>query len=314
MQGLTMYLLQKIADYQHDKPTEIIDFYHDLPQKPYCSNIKGFCHIRTKKNAFNHAYIQPNHPASVKWLVFDLDISNALFAYHDNNAPRPQIIIKNPLNGHAHYCYKLSENVGLWGNSSERAINYLRAVYRGLQLKLGADTGYSGNLIKTPTHSDWETYITGAKRAYTLDELADYLELEPKQTFKADNDDYFGRNCAVFNATRHKAYAIAHKYDYKSLYSEILAIATAENAKFNNPMQPNELHHITKSITRYCKSPRFITVSKAWFSRLQAHRGSKGGKVSKRGKSEQSARTTQPWIAMGISRRTYYYKKQKGDL
>lgn len=309
-----MYLLKQITTNEWNNTQEIIDFYNDLPNKPYCTNAKGFCHIRTKAKAIKHAYIQPNHPAVVHWLVFDIDNDNALFAYHDHNTPRPQLIIKNPHNGHAHYCYRLSEKVGIWGKSSERAVKYLDAVYNALQRKLGADRSYSGNLVKNPAHSDWQTYTTGAKKSYSLAELADYLELERPQTPQADNDSYFGRNCAVFHATRHQAYKIADKYDFNVLYREVLAIAQDENAKFNNPMQPNELHHIAKSITRYCKSPRFLAISKAWFSRLQAHRGKMGGKKSKRLPIADSERTQKPWIELGISRATYYNRKKQGKI
>lgn len=254
-----MYSLRQIKSNDWNNCQEIIDLYNDLPQNPYCANAKGFCYIRTKKQAFKHSYIQPNHPVMFQWLVFDIDDPQAIFAYHDKNAPRPQLIIKNPQNGHAHYCYKLSEKVGLWGNSSQKAINYLKAVYHALERKLGADMGYSGNLIKNPTHSDWLTYTTGAKKSYSLGELAEWLDLteQPKRQAVNDENWYFGRNHEVFERTRHQAYPIANKYDYETLYREILAIATAENAKFYNPMHPKELHHIAKSITRFCKSPRF---------------------------------------------------------
>lgn len=310
-----MYQLQKISDFENCEQIQAL--FSDLPNKPYCTNAKGFCHIRTKSEAIKHAYIQPNHPAVVHWLVFDIDNDNALFAYHDHNAPRPQLIIKNPHNGHAHYCYKLSEKVGIWGRSSERAVKYLDAVYNALQRKLGADRGYSGNLIKNPAHSDWQTYATGAEKSYSLAELADYLELEPlhaqKEPIQANNG-YFGRNCAVFHETRHQAYAIAHKHDYKTLFTVVLDIATKQNAKFDDPMNPNEVRHIAKSITRYCKSPRFTAISAEWFSRLQAHRGKMGGKAKGRayqGKREQAIQLQEQGLKqrevaekLGVSERT----------
>lgn len=307
---LCMYLLQQVQDFENCEQIQAL--FSDLPKKPYCTDFKGFCHIRTKKQAIKHAYIQPNHPAVVRWLVFDLDCEQALFAFHDKNVPRPQLIIKNPKNGHAHYCYKLSEKVGLWSNSSQRAINYLNAVYNALRRKLGADMGYSGNLIKNPAHSNWQTYITGAKKSYTLGELAEYLDLtEPTTKPKSANDEHFGRNCSVFHTTRRQAYAIAHKHDYNTLFTAVLAIANEQNAKFDNPMTPNEVRHIAKSITKYCKSPRFTAISADWFSRLQAHRGRQGGKKSKRPPSPTSERTQKPWLALGISRATYYRRQKK---
>lgn len=107
-------------------------------KKPYCTHQKGICYIRSKQQAIAHAYIQPNHPSTIKWLVFDLDDEQSLLAFYDKDCPRPQMIIRNPANGHAHYCYsyKLSIPVGMVGKSSEKAIRYLEAVYKALSFIL----------------------------------------------------------------------------------------------------------------------------------------------------------------------------------
>ena len=253
-------------------------FINDLPKKPYCTNGKGFCYPRAKHQAIKYSYIQPNHPAVIQWLVFDLDYDQALFAYFDNNVIRPQLIIKNPENGHAHYCYRLSEKVGLWGNSSVRAIKYLDAVYNALKRKLEADLSYSGNLVKNPTQKEWQTYSTGAKYSYTLDELANHLDLETTtiDSFQANDDEYyFGRNHEIFERTRLQTYPIAQQYSYEGLYRVVLAIAEDENSRFNNPLPHNELTHIARSITRFCKSSRFGAYSEAFIAR-QRQEGRRG--------------------------------------
>lgn len=317
MERAIVYLLQEVQDFKNCEQIQAL--FSDLPKRPYCSNVKGFCHIRTKEHAIKHAYIQPNPPFWVRWLVFDVDCEQALFAYHDNHAPRPHLIIKNPQNGHAHYCYRLAEPVGLTGKSSQRAIDYLEAISFALNKCLGADWGYNGNLIKNPTHSNWQTFTTGQITPYTLNELAEYLILPTKaevRKFKQEraNISYIGRNCTVFDATRQKAYAIAHKYDYKTLFAVVLEIAIAENEKFDDPMYPNEVRHIAKSITKYCKSPRFIARSAEWFSRLQAHRGKIGGKAKGRAyqdKREQAKQLQEQGLKqreiaekLGVSERT----------
>lgn len=48
------------------------------------------------------------------------------------------------------------------------------------------------------------------------------------------------------------------------------------------------------------------------FSAVQAKRGAKGGMKSKRGAKEDSARSTKPWEALGISRAWYYKQKKNG--
>lgn len=308
-----MQLLQKIHSPDWGTCPTLLGFYDDLAKNPYCTDEKGTCYPRTKSHAIRHAYIQPNHPQLVKWLVFDIDKPNAVFTYHDNNLPRPQIIIRNPDNGHAHYCYRLTAPVAMWGKAHVKPIEYLRAVYNALSRALGADFSFGGNLIKNPTHSKHDTFLTGAKSSYSLDELAQFLDLTTKPDPTPQNDDYFGRNCTLFHQVRLIAYRIADYYDEKTLYRELLLLLEKNNLAFDTGLQYGELRHIAKSITRYCKSSRFQAHRKAYnarFSTLQAKRGSKGGKVSKRPPSEQSERTRKPWEDLGISRATYY-RKQK---
>ena len=314
-----MYDLQKIKISDWEQIPTLTQFYSDLAKKPYCTNNKGVCYPRTKANAVKHAYIQPNHPHIIKWLVFDIDNENALFSYHDNNLPPPQIIVKNPANGHAHYCYKLTAGVPMCGNVHVKPIEYLQAVYSALAVALGADLSYGGNLIKNPLNSQHETYLTGSQPSYSLQELADYLDLEPSDNKPRTqaNEDYFGRNCAVFHQSRILAYRIADKYDYSQLVKEVLAIVEEHNARFDKPMLANECYHIAKSIARYCKSPQFKAKQaqyNAQFSRLQAQRGSNGGKVSKRPPVANSETTQQPWLKLGISRATYYNRKKLGKI
>lgn len=324
-----MYALQRINTQNWANIPEIATFFDDLPSNPYCADEKGTCYPRHKKSAINRAYIQPNHPQLVKWLVFDIDTPNALFAYYDNNLPRPQLIGLNRDNGHAHYLFKLTTPVALYGKAHAKPIEYMRAVYRALATALGADPNYGSNLIKSPFSSQHDWYITGAEPSYSLADLAEYLDLStPKATVSttADNDDHFGRNCSIFHQTRYKAYPIADEYAEAQLLKEVLAIAQDFNAKFDNPLLPNEVYHIARSITRFCKSPRFgaySAKSKAKFSRIQSCRvkkANKKGACSKGGQArsasydpkrtlanemrESGFNNTQIASKLGVSRRT----------
>ena len=275
-----MKLLQKITPRQWETIPQLIAFYADLPKNPYCTDEKGSCYPRHKKSAIKRKYIQPNHPQLVKWLAFDIDSKDALFAYHDNNLPRPQLAGRNPENGHAHYLYKLTVPVALYGNAHLKPIEYLRAVYRALATELGADPSYSGNLIKCPFNDAHDWYITGAEPSYTLEELAGYLDLTPSKyasyNAQADNDDHFGRNCATFHHTRYEAYKIADKFNEQQLLREVLAIAEAYNSSFDKPMLRNEIYHIARSITRFCKSPRWGKYNQDFIEK-QRSQGKNGG-------------------------------------
>lgn len=299
-------------------------FYDDLASNPYCTNEKGFTYIRNKQHAIQHRYIQPNHPSICRWLVFDIDDPQALFKCFDEGLPPPQFIAQNSVNGHAHVGFKLTTAVGIGGKSSIKAIRYLANVQKALADALGADLGYSGNLIKNPcyvkTSSAYEDngerdehhiYLTSAPPSYTLAELANHLDLEPlySNTATAANDSGYGRNCSLFDRLCPHGYALASS-PYSEIVRQLQPIADDINNNYDVPMQHNEVKHIVHSIARYCEKMDFSASHKR-FSELQAVRGAIGGKVSKRKPAKTSARTKQPWIELGISQSTYYRDKRE---
>ncbi len=268
-----MYAIKQIDPTDWQSVSTLAQFYADLATNPYCTNDKGFSHIRTKSHAIKHAYIQPNHPEIIKWLVFDIDDPQALFAYHDKGLPRPQIIIKNPENGHAHYAYRLTTPVGNWRKSSQKAMRYLASVQKALRLALEADKSYGGNLVKNPCHTSHEVYLTGAKPSYTLAELAENLDLEPYQAQEPANDEGYGRNYSVFQHVRPYGYALASA-SYSEIVRQLQSVAEQYNQRFDVPLFPNELKHIVRSIARYCSKKDFAASHKA-FSELQRARVTK---------------------------------------
>ena len=87
-------------------------FYQNLPHKPYCTDELGAgLIIRQKKTAIQMPYIQHNPPCFISSLVFDVDRSDAYFAWSDANLPTPTWIAKNRQNGHAHIGYMLATPV-----------------------------------------------------------------------------------------------------------------------------------------------------------------------------------------------------------
>ena len=273
--NILVYALKQIDPTSWQNVSTLAQFYSDLASNPYCTNDKGFSHIRTKSNAIKHAYIQPNRPNVCRWLVFDIDDPQALFAFHDKGLPPPQIIIQNPNNGHAHYAYKLTTPVGEGGKSSTKALKYLSSVQNALRLALGADRSYGGNLIKNPCHNAHTVYLTGAKPSYELADLAEYLDLgQATESIHAANDHGYGRNYSVFEHVRHQAYPMAQDHSYRELESILTPIAEAYNQRFDVPLYPNELKHIVRSIARYCTRKDFTASHKA-FSELQRARVTK---------------------------------------
>ena len=294
-----MELLKQVLPENWQDVPVLRQFVDDLPKNPYCTNSKGLTYIRNKQNAIRHRYIQPNHPAVCKWLAFDIDDPEALFTCFDKSLPPPQVIIKNPVNGHAHYLYRLTTPVGIGGRSSIKAMRYLANVQRALAIALGADKGYSGNLIKNPLYvkanapkqvlpiwinedeyyingerDEHETYIVkGVQPGYTLAELADKIDLHLLDEYpcvEPANDSGYGRNCTLFDELRHIAYKLPDK-SYYSVMSELKNVADVINNRFDVPLSYMEVKHIIRSIARYCAKTSF-TESHRSFSELQTRR------------------------------------------
>lgn len=298
-----MECIQRVDPKKWAQVPLLAELYHNLPTTLRCSTVKDSTLFRKKSDRANsYAYVGYNPPNVTRYIVLDLDYDNALFAYYDNNAPLPQFIIKNPENGHCHYVYQLKDPVTFYGKSKSAPISLLTATEQALTALLNADKGFTGYLAKNALNRNHETYITGAK-PYTLNELSQNLDLERIDNPNEPMNDYtYGRNSGTFDTVRVQAYKISRKLNYTQLYNECLSLAESHNARYDKPMSYNEVKGIAKSIAGYCKSQAYIRS----LSKIQAVRGAKGGKVSKRKPSVTSAVTTKPWLAFGISRATYY--------
>ena len=109
------------------------------------------------------------------------------------------------MNGHAHLLYALNIAVRTAPDSSVKALKYAAAIERSLCEKLCADVNYSGLICKNPFHLEWQV-MEWREEAYTLDELADYLDLSASARRSIDKHYGMGRNCHLFEMTRKWAY------------------------------------------------------------------------------------------------------------
>jgi hypothetical protein len=78
-------------------------------------------------------------------------------------------------------------------------------------------------------------------------------------------------------------------------------------------MQPSEVKAIAKSIAKWT----MIHFTPQRFSESQAKKGRKGGQKSVGGGrpiDKESEAQQKPWEALGVSRRTYFRRKQAGLL
>lgn len=253
------------------------------------------------------------------WLGFDVDRPGAAIDWSDRNAPAPTLTITNPENGHAHLLYALETSIRTAPDGKMKPLRYAAAVENALRKKLDADAGYSRLICKNPNHAHWKIAVWQPE-LYTLDWLADSLDLSAANDKEIVADYGLGRNCTLFDKTRKWAYrAIRQGWpEYDQWLKACYERACAYNLQFSAPLDENEVHGISKSIAKWT-SIKFTEVSFNSYikcthsSAVQSIRGRKGGKISKGGGRKvdaESLESKSPWFDLGISRRTYFYMKK----
>jgi Replicase family/Primase C terminal 1 (PriCT-1) len=287
-------------------------FSQRLPRKPYHSNDLNYgLSIASAKRAITSKYIQPNGPTHKYWLVFDLDRPDAALHWDHIGAPAPNITVKNPANGHAHLIYGLEVPIRTAPDGRTAPLRYAAAIEGALRELLGADVGYSGLICKNPLSEHWQVAIW-EQNLYSLDWLADYVDLSACNGSNRLLNYGLGRNCNLFEYLAKWAYkAIRQGWpEYEQWFEACLTRAEGYNRRFPEPLPFNEIKATARSVANYTHR----NFSPAGFSVWQAIQGAKGGKISKGGGrpvDEFSENQLEPWKSMGVSRRTYYNKKKR---
>ena len=286
------------------------NFYANLPHKPYCSDDLGQgLVIRPKKTAIQKPYIQHNPPCLIVALVFDIDRSDAYFAWSDANLPQPTWIAKNPKNCHAHIGYMLATPVCTTHRARQNVIEYLAKIEQAYGLALGADRSYSGLITKNPCHRTWENHIFDVE-PYKLNYLADFVELTELKTDLKEVSG-LGRNCMMFDTARFWAYKAIREHrgsTFDIWLGKVLEQCQNANGAFIEPLPYSEVKATAKSIARYCWKKDGYHYQE--FIDRQSRKGAMGGKKSKRLPVDGSEASTKPWESMGISRATFYRRKK----
>ncbi len=264
-------------------------FVERLPRRPYCTNDKSSgLLIRPQATALGYLHIQYNPPPHVSSLVFDLDKPDGYHAWKDAGLPAPHWISVNRTNGHAHIGYMLAAPVARTSAARQKPLRYLAAIEHVLAKRLGADMGYAGLITKNPTHSDWLT-VWHQIEPYSLDYLAEFCpdaDLSAYSRRSRKEATGLGRNVTVFDNVREWAYSAVREFwrpnGYEAWADAVRTACESANAfgrEQGGPLPVSEIKATAKSIARWVWQ-RF---NPAAFSAVQAHRGAKGGKVSKGG-------------------------------
>jgi len=253
-----------------------------FPRRPYCYAHKADKpRVRTLDKARSYPYIQPNCPAFTALLPFDLDRERAAVAWDEVDAPRPTAIIaRRDRDNSAHYLYALSIPIKHSDCDTDSASErYAAAVELALARKLGADLAFSGSRVKTPDHSAWRTFY--CHKLYTLDDLAEYLDLPRVRTMRSVLRTGLGRNVWLFDSTRFWAYETiaslpgAPDITTSAWRGMVERKASGFNGDLPVPLAFPEVRHTSKSIADYTLSRE--RAFRAALSARQAARGRLSG-------------------------------------
>lgn len=294
-------------------------FLEHLPDAMWCSNHLDFGVIlRRKENAVKKPYIQFNDPWTLGWMVFDIDAPTARFHYDDALLPAPNLYIENPKNHHAHYAYLMENPIYCHSNARKGPLSYFKDIRHAYKNKLKADRRFTNFVSKNPLHPQWKTTVLRSlDRPYTLAELDDWLKPGDKHKVprqQVDENPGEGRNCETFDTVRKQSYTMVRTYKHDRRSEDdfrqwVLNRCMECSREFSEPLSMKELNWIAKSISSWCWIHFSSKVpGSEEFSQLQSQR------ACKRWEGHVSVESTKPWIGMGISRKTYYKRKAKGQL
>ena len=280
-----------------DLPVVLQLFFSGLARRPYSWDGEAI-HIRPRLQAIDATNIQHGLPGSSRWLALDIDRPYE----PELIEPAPHVVLQNRENGHAHLLFRLRY-------PSRYDNTWCRQLRRQLDHRYGADSAFSGRIVKNPLRPDaWDIWTRNGP-AWTfrgLSERLDPLPIGQQLDLWPGISDAPGRNCFVFEVTRVQAYQHVRRC---TSGDELLdwCLDRVQQVPISPALGYPELKHIAKSISRWTWS-RFCP---GQFSAVQADRGHKGGIQSGQVRRAGSLSELKPWEKEGISRRTWYRRRDR---
>jgi hypothetical protein len=280
-------------------------FTEHLPNRPYCADdYKHGLIVRGRETALLHRHIQPNARHMMSWLIFDIDRPGAAWAWEHANLPPPTITVINPENAHAHLFYGLNTPVVTSELGRSAPIRYAAAIHSAFSLAMGADPAYTGLMAKNPLHNQWRTIWTPV--LYDLGELAEYVDLiKARQAVQSSG---VGRNVTLFDQVRAWAYRWVLEFQSKNVSSCDWRNAVLSQAEQLNTFDPPLPHSEVRSIGRSVAKWTWQHFNMQKFRAIQSARGKRGGRP------KTTTANGEPWKVLGISKATYYRRKNAGLL
>jgi len=242
-------------------------FVQWLPYYPRCSAANNASLSRPRDLAVRYPYLTACRKDFRAWLIFDFDNQVPFGHWEDAGLPPPNLIVRDPETGTAHWYYAISP---VYLHGRRHPVDYARAVYQAMASTLGADPEYAGGPVsKTPFHPRWETVCVHDDQ-YDLSELNEYVELGDRrygaQASSALLDSHtHSRHLWLFHATRFIAYRMVDQYygygqtGYRAFYQRFFDIAMKHNTFAVRPefggkpnLQVSQVRAVVRSIVDYC--------------------------------------------------------------
>lgn len=273
-----MYLKQDI--YNIDK------FKSQIQKYALCTDdFNDGVYRNMKEKALLKKYIGFNNRYFVNGLVFDIDHDKGAIAWDLASLPRPNTIIQNTRNGHAHLLYALKKPVLKTDSARIKPLKLASIVQCGFTERLDADKAYADILMKNPLNeAEWRTTWTDTE-AYDLGYLAEFVPNTITFKNKMKSTIYgLGRNINLFEDLRLIAYRDVLKYktnkEYYAFYNAMFltAIMLNDHSNPDNPLPHNEVKQICASICKWT----WKNFSKEQFSIIQSIRGKKSKKTNEK--------------------------------
>lgn len=281
-----------------------------LPRRAYCTdNLDHGLVLRPPEVALEKNYLQLNPPILWHWLVFDIDEPMAALAWEKANVAPPNWVAVNPANTHAHLGYLLEMPVMTAPEARDKPLRYAAAIEAAFRIALGADPCYRGFIAKNPLSPAWKTWFLHAE-PYSLDYLVEWVTLSRTRSPMVVPTGLW-RNVQLFDAIREWAYGMVRGYQQADAglelwFRAVLREAEIVNQRFETPLMLSEVRATAKSVAKWT----WQHFSEASFSQIQQARA----RLRWAQVREPSQEESQPWVAMGISRRTYFNWKKAGLL
>lgn len=197
-----------------------------------------------------------------------------------------------------HVAWTLARPVLQGAHARRKPLRALSRVSEFYASALKADVSFLGEISHNPEHSRFKT-TWGRREPYQLADLGRIIPFGWRVPAKPRTG--IARRVALWETTMRWAGREANRD------VEVLPAVLAANRQFERPLSPAHC----RSIARWVEAARWRWAAAGWhtagFRERQSSRGRRSGAVRFEGSIEQAA----PWVAAGISRRTWYRRRAR---